>query len=352
MTQSDFGARRPFPAAHVLVAFFLTITLAACGSGDEASAQSDESELTYKMGEPITDANLAAIVTSDYGSDTLTSAEFQDRFERIATQVPQLRTDPDQARELRKNIVEDFVLRHALFGEADRVGVTADTGAVSLRLAQVKGQFPSEEAYQQALAADNISEDELRGNISDMLRQEQMFERFSESVQDPSEQEVTDFRQSRAEQVRASHILFLVPQGAAQERRDSIRQVAQAVLDSIRAGADFAEMARRHSDDGTAQMGGDLGFFSRGQMVEPFEEAAYALPDSGQVTSELVETQYGYHIIQQTGRRTAELMDTTQARQLMLRDRQREAIESEIDNLREKVTVRLNPGVVQAELNS
>src|SRR5690606_29926850 len=219
-------------------------------------------------------------------------------------------------------------------------------------LAQVKGQFPSEEAYQQALAADNISEDELRGNISDMLRQEQMFERFSESVQDPSEQEVTDFRQSRAEQVRASHILFLVPQGAAQERRDSIRQVAQAVLDSIRAGADFAEMARRHSDDGTAQMGGDLGFFSRGQMVEPFEEAAYALPDSGQVTSELVETQYGYHIIQQTGRRTAELMDTTQARQLMLRDRQREAIESEIDNLREKVTVRLNPGVVQAELNS
>src|SRR5690606_16563042 len=317
MTQSDFGARRPFPAAHVLVAFFLTITLAACGSGDEASAQSDESELTYKMGEPITDANLAAIVTSDYGSDTLTSAEFQDRFERIATQVPQLRTDPDQARELRKNIVEDFVLRHALFGEADRVGVTADTGAVSLRLAQVKGQFPSEEAYQQALAADNISEDELRGNISDMLRQEQMFERFSESVQDPSEQEVTDFRQSRAEQVRASHILFLVPQGAAQERRDSIRQVAQAVLDSIRAGA-------------------DLGSCSRGQMVEPFEAAAYALPDSGQVTSELVETQYGYHIIQQTGRRTAELMDTTQARQLMLRDRQREAIESEIDNLREK----------------
>src|SRR5690606_41462039 len=103
MTQSDFGARRPFPAAHVLVAFFLTITLAACGSGDEASAQSDEAELTYKMGEPITDANLAAIVTSDYGSDTLTSAECHDRFEPIATPVPHLRTRPDPATAQRHN---------------------------------------------------------------------------------------------------------------------------------------------------------------------------------------------------------------------------------------------------------
>lgn len=352
MTQSDFGSSRPFRAATLFVALFLTISLGACGSDDEASAQADESELTYQMGDPIDDPAIAAIVTSDYGSDTLAADEFRDRFDRIAAQVPQIQNDADQARELRKNIVEDFVLRHALFGEADQIGLNADTAAVNERLEQVKGQFPNEEAYEQALASDDLSEEELRTNITDMLRQEQMFERFSEDVVEPSEQEVTEFRESRAEQVRASHILFLVPQGADEQRRDSIRQVAESVLDSVEAGTEFAELARRHSDDGTAQMGGDLGFFSRGQMVEPFEEAVYALPDSGAVTDDLVETQYGFHIIQLTGRRTAELMDTTQARQLMLRDRQREAIEGEIETLREKVTVRLNPQVVQADLNA
>lgn len=351
MIKSDFGGRSLLGAASSLfLVLFLAISLTACGSDEEAAAQNSD-DIEYTIGEPVQDTTIAAIVTSEYGSDTLSTQAFRNQFQRISAQVPQIQGDADQARELRKNIVEDFVLRHALFGEADRLGVAADTAAVQQRLQQLKGQFPSEEAFQQALASDDISEEELRGNIRDMLRQEQMFERFTEDVADPAEQEVEDFRETRAQQVRASHILFLVPEGASEQRRDSVQQVAEAVLDSIEAGVSFAEMARKHSGDGTAQMGGDLGFFSRGQMVEPFEEAVYALADSGDVTDELVRTRYGYHIIQLTGRRTGELMDTTQARQLILRDRRREAIEEEIEGLRGKVTVRLNEQVVDADLN-
>jgi hypothetical protein len=68
-----------------------------------------------------------------------------------------------------------------------------------------------------------------------------------------------------------------------------------AIRDSVRAGADFAAMAQKHSQDGSAQQGGDLGFFGRGQMVAPFEQAAYAL-QPGQV-SDIVETPFGYHLI-------------------------------------------------------
>ena len=71
---------------------------------------------------------------------------------------------------------------------------------------------------------------------------------------------------------------------------------AQKVLDEIKGGADFAQMAKKYGEDGTASSGGDLGWFGEGVMVQPFEEAVFAL-QKGQITQDLVETQFGYHII-------------------------------------------------------
>ncbi len=70
---------------------------------------------------------------------------------------------------------------------------------------------------------------------------------------------------------------------------------AQSVLDKVKAGGDFGELAKQYSEDSSASNGGDLGFFGKGQMVKQFEDAAFAL-QPGQVSG-LVKTQYGYHII-------------------------------------------------------
>ncbi len=339
-------------AAALLTTLFLLVTLTACGSDDDASAQGEDGDVQYAMGDPLTDSTVAAIVTSDFGTDTLTTTDFRGQFARVAAQMPQINQDANQARELRKNIVEDFVLRHALFGEADRLGVGADTATIEQRLQQIKGQFPNEEAYHQALEADNLTEQDLRENITEMIKQEEMFNRYAEDVEEPTEEEISEYRESGSEEVRASHILFMVPQDADEATRDSVRQQAESVLASIEGGEDFAEMAQRHSEDGTAEQGGDLGYFSRGQMVPQFEEAVYALEDSADVTDELVETQYGYHIIKLTGRRTGEMMDASQAEEMLVRDRRQGAVEEEINELREKVTVRINPDVVDADLNA
>ena len=345
------GFKRIIPAAFALL--FIAPIVIGCGSDDDAAAQETaDGEGLYKIGEPLEDSTLAAVVTSEYGGDTLTTAEFRSQYERIVRQVPQIAGDEAQSRELRKNILEDFVITHALFGEADRLGIEADSAAVNARINQIKSQFPNEDAFQQALQRDNLTMADLQENIGDMIRQEQMLTRMSEDVGEPTEAELTEFRESQAEEISAQHILFLTPQGTTGERRDSIEQVAQSVLDSIEAGEDFAELARRHSQDGSASQGGDLGYFSRGQMVPPFEEAAFALADSGDVTDELVETQFGYHIIRKTGERTGALMDTTQARQALTQTRRREAIEAAVDDLREKVTVRVNPDVVDTDLNA
>lgn len=101
------------------------------------------------------------------------------------------------------------------------------------------------------------------------------------------------------EERAVSHILLSVPPGADPSLEAAAREKAGALLDQLREGADFAEVAREHSQDpGSAAAGGDLGWVERGIMVPAFEEAAFALEPG--VVSEPVRSEFGYHLIKVT----------------------------------------------------
>lgn len=105
-----------------------------------------------------------------------------------------------------------------------------------------------------------------------------------------------------ADRIRASHILLMYAGSARSTAKRSKQQAAteiEALKQRIGAGEDFAALARQHSDCPSGKSGGDLGTFGRGQMVPAFEQAAFGLP-IGQVSG-VVETDFGYHIIQRTG---------------------------------------------------
>jgi parvulin-like peptidyl-prolyl isomerase len=98
------------------------------------------------------------------------------------------------------------------------------------------------------------------------------------------------------EQVRARHILIRVPSDASGEERKKAREKIDGVGGRIKKGEDFARLAAELSEDTNSQMnGGDLGYFTKGQMAKPFEEAAFSLKP-GEVSG-VVETQFGYHLI-------------------------------------------------------
>ena len=102
------------------------------------------------------------------------------------------------------------------------------------------------------------------------------------------------------EEVELYHI-FLIPK-ASDQAKAAVRAKAQLVLDSIKAGRDFAELAKRHSQDpGSAAASGDLGFIRRGQLVQEFEEVVFGLRQ--EQISNIVETSFGFHIIQLIERR-------------------------------------------------
>src|SRR5262249_55186491 len=112
------------------------------------------------------------------------------------------------------------------------------------------------------------------------------------------------------EQVRASHILLKT------EGKDdaAVKAKAEELLKQARAGADFAELARKNSEDeGSAKNGGDLDYFGKGRMVPEFDAAVFAM-QPGQI-SDLVKTQYGYHIIKLVDKKPATTRSLAEVRQ-------------------------------------
>ena len=105
-----------------------------------------------------------------------------------------------------------------------------------------------------------------------------------------------------ADQIQAAHILLMYDgslRSTATRSQDEAKQKIAQIKADIEDGTEFADAARRHSDCPSSSQGGDLGSFGRGMMVPEFEDAAFAL-DVG-ATSDVVETDFGYHLIKRTG---------------------------------------------------
>jgi peptidyl-prolyl cis-trans isomerase D len=113
-------------------------------------------------------------------------------------------------------------------------------------------------------------------------------------LKDYYEDHINSFKEKK--QVRARHILFRLAENASKEEEAKVRAKALQVLKMAKEGENFAQLAKKYSEDpGTKKEGGDLGYFSSGQMVKPFEDAAFKLK-KGEISG-LVRTPFGYHII-------------------------------------------------------
>ncbi|MBN2455841.1 MAG: peptidylprolyl isomerase [Sedimentisphaerales bacterium] len=146
------------------------------------------------------------------------------------------------------------------------------------------------------------------------------------------------------EQVRASHILIktdVLSEPNSDPNETKAKAKAEELLKQIKQGADFAELAKANSDCPSAKRGGDLGLFARGRMVPAFEKTAFEL-EIGQV-SDIVETQFGYHIIKVTDRKEASAESFEQAKdniiERLTRTKRREASMQYVESLKEDADI-------------
>jgi peptidyl-prolyl cis-trans isomerase C len=225
----------------------------------------------------------------------------------------------EQRDRILREVLDQLVSYKLLIQESRARKIAAADAEVDERIKEIQKQFPSEEAFKQMLTSRKTTLDQVRSDIrQDITVQKLIANEITDKVAVKPEQ-VTDFyaknpdQFKQPERVRASHILIMVPKGADGAAKTAARTKAADILKDVKAGKDFAALAKEHSQDpGSAQNGGDLGFFQQGQMVGPFNDVAFKLAPGS--VSDLVETEFGFHIIKVAEKQTARTVPLEEVR--------------------------------------
>jgi len=258
------------------------------------------------------------------------------RFEEQALSQGQL-VDESQRDQLNRQALDTLIDIELLYQESQRRGFEISEERIEEQLNSLRTQFGDEEGYAAALEQIGISDGELRTELGRQLAIQEMIDKDITPATTVSEQESTDFYENNPafffspEQVRASHILILVSPDAGEEEKSEARSRITEIRKRIVAGEDFAELAGQFSEDNSSMNGGDLGFFQREQMVKPFADAAFSL-QIGEL-SEVVTTQYGFHLIRVTDRKAESVVPFEQVQLKIFEYLQREKVMVAIEEL-------------------
>jgi hypothetical protein len=208
------------------------------------------------------------------------------------------------------------------------------------------------------ILADLLSRDSTLAGVNlaplvDPYVEQRVFEDLRQMVMtqdtaiDDAELERLFAEQAPGRRVRARHILIRYPDDPSPAQREQTQQLAEEVRERAEAGEDFGDLARRYSEDpGSAQQGGDLGWFEPGMMVQQFEQAAFRL-QPGEI-SDVVETLFGLHVIKVEERETPAFEELREPfRQQVAEMRRQESLGDYVQSLTEPITMRVDKGAVE-----
>jgi peptidyl-prolyl cis-trans isomerase C len=301
---------------------------ASGGQGAAAPASAADPAQAAKPPEPPkpVPATIPAVVARVNG-ENVPKTEFDRLLKQMEVQagqpVPKERRD-----EIYRAVIDQLVTYTALVQESRARDITVTDveakQASDAKIAELRKQIPDPKAFNKALAERNMTLDRLRADIRRDIAISKMMEAELAAAPPVTDAEIKDFYDKNPDEfsgVRASHILIR-PQGFDEPSKKKAREAIEDVLKQAKAGADFAELARKHSSDGSAQQGGDLGFFTKGSMVPEFSKAAFAL-QPGQI-SNVVETQFGFHIIKVAERKDVPIAEATEKIRQFLTEKRRD----------------------------
>ena len=165
----------------------------------------------------------------------------------------------------------------------------------------------TDEQLKMALMADGVSWEDYRQELRNQIKRAKLASRVVRQEFTVDDERLKRFyvqhieRFKKPDQIRASHILIMVPQDADDLLVEALRHKGETILERLRLGEDFQALARLYSDDASAKNGGDLGFFKSGELLPEFERITFNL-QPGQLSG-LVRTKIGFHIIKVTEKR-------------------------------------------------
>jgi len=287
---------------------------AAPTAGQEALAVK---ESALKPVEPLEKPKTADIITSPedtvakVGATIITRKELERAFSVLVAQNRiQPASTPEAVKEAQKAALDQLIFADLIYQQGLKTAPADLDKQVEFKMAQNKGKFGSPAEFEAALKDSGVTEKDL----AEISRKDIVISSYIEKNIVPAitvtDEEIIKFYDDNKAglgeepQVKASHILIGVDSAATPEVKAKAKEKAESILKELKGGKDFAEAAKADSTCPSKDQGGDLGFFGKGQMVPQFEQVAFALKP-GEI-SEVVETQFGYHIIKLTEKKDAE----------------------------------------------
>lgn len=242
---------------------------------------------------------------------------------------------PDRRDEVLREMLDQLIAYHVLAQESVARRLDVSDAELDAGIAQIKRNFPSEDAFTQGLAQQGLTLDQFRKQTRVQMQVKKVIDAEVAPKISVTDADVDAFYQQnlerfkQAESAHVSHILVALPPNATPAQKAAAKATAAQALKKIRGGGDFGTVARETSNDSSAQNGGDLGFVPRGQTVPAFEQAAFALQPGA--VSGIVETQFGYHVIklhEKRAARTASLPEAApQIKQFLTQQQQEQKLQ-------------------------
>jgi len=286
-------------------------------------------------------------IVAKVGSDIILMSDLEN-------QINQLRSTGVEERMLTHELVlNQMIGQRLMIQKAKDLDIKVDNDAIKSYaeryIEQIKAQYPSEAAFQSDLSKMGITQSELQKQFEKQLTENALMEQLMEKYITPkvkvTEQDMLEFYEASKDTMAVKPVSWdlrmivreILP---SEDSEESILKEITDIRRRLDAGEDFAELAREYSDCPSSQQGGDLGYFSRGMMVKPFEDAAFSMA-VGEI-SQPVKSQFGYHIIKVVDRRgdevrashilkTTNVSESDEEREMALMNRLRDEIRAGAD---------------------
>ncbi len=266
-------------------------------SSDATNAKADSAGIAVEVdGEKMTRRQL--------------DQDVQRRLETLKSQIPAENLESAQS-EIRRAVTDEFIIRTLLNREVNRSKQTATEKEIAEVMDAMKAQLPAGMTLEELFKKNKIDAAAMREEIVLNIRINKLVAAELGSKAKITDKEISDFYQKNQDQfkqpeyVHARHLLVAKAAGDTDKARAEKKAKAEELRKRLIAGADFADLAAKNSDCPSKQNGGDLGFFARGQMIKPFEDAAFSQQKNA--IGPIVETDFGFHIIQVLEHRTAQI---------------------------------------------
>ena len=248
--------------------------------------------------------------------------------------------------EVLRGALDQLITYSVLKQEAASRKFAVPDADVDAQVASMQKKFPTQAEFDKALSARNTTVEQLKADARIDMAINKMMEVEVASAVAATDTDAKDFydknpdKFQQPESVRASHILLMT-----KDKDEAAKKAAKTKIDELlkraKAGEDFAALAKANSEDGSAPQGGDLGPFQRGRMVPEFDKVAFSLKP-GEI-SDVVTTEFGYHIIKLTEKKEASAIPLDQVKPQVLEyltnQKKQQRVDSFIDEAKKRAKI-------------